>query len=124
MREALEKTPAAIIYLCNLVTNTGQTDDYKVHDFVHEIERYLGPIVDFVLYNNAKPDQALLDKYAHKGELSVEVDEAALQAASYRAIGDNFVAPVPDGDNIEHRYIRHDSGRVAGWVSKIINNDL
>ncbi|MCX6725033.1 MAG: YvcK family protein, partial [Candidatus Saccharibacteria bacterium] len=40
--KALVETNATIIYVCNLVTKPLQTDDFFVHDYVSEIERFIG----------------------------------------------------------------------------------
>lgn len=119
MREALEQTSATIIYLCNLVTNKGQTDSYKVHDFAAEIERYTGEILDYVLYNTEQPSQDLLERYTNAGEYGVEVDEAALKSAHYTAIGDDFVAEPDHPDSKGREFIRHDAARITDWIKKI-----
>ena len=40
--EALERSSAFKVYVCNLVTKPGQTDGFKVSDFADEIERFAG----------------------------------------------------------------------------------
>jgi len=93
LAEALAASKAPKAYVCNLVTKPGQTDGFKVHDFAAEIERLLQDKVqlDYVLYNNAKPDAELLRKYSQEGEYWVEYDESQLQNQHYKAIGGHFV---------------------------------
>src|SRR5690606_4044347 len=63
--EALAKSNAFKVYVCNLVTKPGQTDGLSVSGFADEIERLAGqPFLDAVLFNTRKPDAELLSKYA------------------------------------------------------------
>jgi len=91
--EALNKSKAMKVYVCNLVTKPGQTDGYTVTDFADEIERMAGSkFLDAVLFNTEKPDDSLLEKYAKKGEMGVGLDEAMLGKAHYIAVGANLVS--------------------------------
>jgi uncharacterized cofD-like protein len=125
--EALRKAKGHKIYVCNLVTKPGQTDDYKVTDFANEIERLAGgSFLDTVLYNTEKPTEALLEKYAKAGEKSVEYDEVSFANATYRAVGAELVAGgiwagKKSSDPLaEHRtLIRHDSKAVADAIMEL-----
>ena len=125
MSEALSATKAKLVYVSNLVTKPGQTDNFKVHDYVHEIERFIGSRpVDYVIYNKRKPTTNLLQKYAQAGEYAVEYDEAVFAKAHYHAIGDNLVSgTIPKLKASEQRIprtlIRHDSDKVARLIMRI-----
>lgn len=119
--EALQRTKAFKVYVCNLVGKPGQTDSYKVHDFADEIERLAGgEFLDAVLYNAEKPSSKLLKKYARSGGLPVEWDEAMLRSAHYIGKGANLLAgQIWQGGSSSdplaaHRtLIRHDSHAVS-----------
>ncbi|HET6924469.1 MAG TPA: gluconeogenesis factor YvcK family protein [Candidatus Saccharimonadales bacterium] len=127
MAEVLDSTEATVLYACNLVTKPGQTDGFKVHDYAAEIERFVGrPVLDYVLYNTDRPDQAVLDKYIHAGELLVEADPRKLSVASYEAIGlpliaHDFVSPDRKGDAIaaSRTLIRHDAATLATAIQQL-----
>lgn len=125
MSAALASTPAKLLYISNLVTKPGQTDGYKVHDYVKEIERFVGgKLVDYVIYNNAQPSKKLLKKYAQAGEFAVEYDETLLSHAPYTAIGENLVSDTipklkPSEQLIARTLIRHDSDKVARLIMRI-----
>jgi uncharacterized cofD-like protein len=125
MREALGSTNAKIAYVCNLVTNEGQTDDWQVNDFVEEIERYSGQdSVDYVLYNTAEPSKELLAAYAKDGELGVKYNQEKIDSMHFTPIADNFVAE-PDGpDSKGRQFIRHDAEKVTAWVEKIAQGQV
>jgi conserved hypothetical protein, cofD-related len=126
--EALGRTSAKKIYICNLVNKPGQTDGFAVHDYVQEAERLAGtPFVDFVIYNTHQPSPALLERYAADGELPVAVDQPALDSAPYQAIGVNLLADTiwqntSNNDPIasQRTLIRHDPNRLAEQIMKIL----
>jgi len=126
MSEALAETKAKVVYVCNLVTKPGQTDGFKVHDYVCEIERFMGTkLVDYVIYNQRQPTAELLKKYAQAGEYAVEFDDAAVARAHYEAIGEDLVSDAipklkPSEKLIPRTLIRHDSDKVA----RLIMEDL
>lgn len=117
--EALQQTNAQKVYVCNLVTEHGQTDGFKVHDYAAEIERFLGDKVrlDYVLYNTHKPAPELLDRYyTEEHRTWVEYDKSILSTQTYQAIGANFVYK-----HIGHQttYIRHDADKTAATVLRL-----
>ncbi|MCF6149978.1 MAG: uridine diphosphate-N-acetylglucosamine-binding protein YvcK [Candidatus Kuenenia sp.] len=64
------------IYICNIVTQPGQTDNYKVSDHIKAINKYLeNGIVDYVIVNNKIPRKEILDKYKKEGAALAEFDE-------------------------------------------------
>ena len=123
---ALAETKAKKVYVCNLVTKPTQTDGFTVADFVDEIERFAGVSMDYVLYNNYRPPQALLDKYAHNGEYLVEWDEEELKKKHYYASGKHLIAngvrqlnKKADPLAALRSLIRHDSDRIARELMRI-----
>lgn len=63
--EALRKSNKEIMYICNMVTQPGETDNFKVSDHVNTINKYLGKRnVDVVVANNGKIDDEIAKKYS------------------------------------------------------------
>lgn len=127
VRSALSATHAKVAYICNLVTKPGQTNGFSVSEHAAEIERLAGErILDVVLYNTARPPKKLEARYLKEGELIVEVDEARLSKAHYRAIGAPLIDPqtskTGQGDALAaHRsLIRHDGDAVAKQLLEIL----
>lgn len=118
--EALAKTKAKVVYVCNLVTKPKQTDDFKVHDYASEIERFIGlPVLDYVIYNTDNPTQEILKKYASDDEFIVEVDKKALKKAHYQSIGRDLIDEQParfdknDAIASKRSLIRHNGDEVS-----------
>ena len=61
--EAIRKSKAKKVYICNLMTKHGETNSFTVTDFIKEIEKYLGGEVDYVIYNTKKPSSKRLAMY-------------------------------------------------------------
>lgn len=72
--EALRKTTARLVYVCNTMTKPGETDGYTAGQFVGAVERALGRSVDAVVVNAARPDAVVAGRYAAAGSFPVEND--------------------------------------------------
>ncbi len=122
--EALARARGVKVYVCNLVTKPGQTDDFDVVDFAEEIERMAGvQFIDTVLYNTEQPDKKLLKKYAKEGEVSVGVSSARMESARFTLLGANLLSGeiwqnTNESDPIAaaRTLIRHDPDAVAKAV--------
>lgn len=76
IRNAIRNSKATKIYVCNIVTQPGQTDHYKVSDHINAVTKYLGEgVLDYVIVNNNIPRQDILDKYQKEGANVVLMDE-------------------------------------------------
>jgi len=124
--EALKRTKAKVAFVCNLVNKSNHTRGFKVTDYVEEIERFAGhPIIDYVLYNNDKPETELLDKYALEREFPVIVNLSALKNAKYQAIGGKYLSrsmKTRDKNDkfIKRSLIRHDTYTIAKSIIKLL----
>lgn len=124
--EGLRDTKAVISYVCNLVNKPNQTENFAVHDYVLELERFTGKnVIDSVLYNIDKPTSKQLEKYALDGEFPVNIDEAELSNRYYKAKGGKFLdsegAKRDANDTLLHRsLIRHDANTVADELLSLI----
>lgn len=74
VKDAIKRSRAKKIYVCNLMTQPGETTGYRVSDHVKELERYLEQNVDFVLVNTRKPSEEVLERYRKEGSDFVEID--------------------------------------------------
>lgn len=122
----LKNAKAVIAYVCNLVNKPNQTENFAVHDYVSELERFIGKnIIDDVLYNIDKPTSKQLEKYALDGEFPVKIDKSELDNKSYNAVGGKFLAGEgakrDANDTLLHRsLIRHDANAVADQLLSLI----
>ena len=63
--EKLDKTSAKIMYVCNMVTQPGETDDFKVSYHLKVLNSYLGTHkIDIVVANTGSIDKKVAEKYS------------------------------------------------------------
>ena len=61
--EALEESPAAKVYVCNIATQSGETDSYGVADHLEALQSHTFPsVVDYVIANDETPELAGLSE--------------------------------------------------------------
>ena len=80
--KALDKTKAPIMYVCNIVTQPGETDNFTVSDHVNLINQYLGTHkLDVVIASNSPISQEMAEKYASEERKDpVKIDYAVLKS--------------------------------------------
>ena len=126
--EALKHTPAKVMYVCNLVTKKGQTEEFTVSDHAQEIERFTGaPVLDYVIYNKQQPDEKLAERYEGEGAFLVEADLSKLSEKHYQAISGDFLGAVASGHKgdilpVTRSLIRHDSKAVVKAIMELYTN--
>ncbi|MBE9067487.1 YvcK family protein [Leptolyngbya cf. ectocarpi LEGE 11479] len=106
--DAIAATQVPRIYVCNIMTEPGETDDYSVSEHIHAIDRACGRrLFDAVLIQKRSPSAAALDRYRHEGAERVVLDRDAVIASGRRIVIANVMNETEKGT------IRHDSPRLA-----------
>ena len=106
--KAINEAKAPKMYVCNLFTQPGETDDFSVYDHVAYLEKYLGKEnLDVVIANNTIMSSKLASKYASE-ELKDPVlfDISEFEGSNIHLIADKLFT-------IEDGYYRHDSLKTA-----------
>ena len=63
--DQIDKSNAKLMYVCNMMSQPGETDDYKVSDHINTLNEYLGKRkIDVVIANDGKIDKDIVKKYA------------------------------------------------------------
>ncbi len=107
--EALRNTGAIRMYVCNVMTQPGETDCYTASDHVRALFDHAGPeIIDCVLVNVEQIASCLLDNYAKEGACPVEADIAELERMGIRIIPAQVVS--------ETNWVRHDPERLSKLI--------
>jgi len=118
MKEALKKSSAKIVYVVNIMADRGETTHYELTDFIENIEKYAGPVVDYVLVNSGNISEELVQKYLEEeGKKPVKLkDEMDFSSRRFKIIERDFVN--------ESDVVRHDPKKLAatlidicrGWI--------
>ena len=96
--QAIAKSRAKKVYICNLMTKKGETNNFNVIDFSNEIEFYLGCELDYVLYNTGELDQKTLNEVKEKHPELIEMVDFDKSLDKDKFIGKNFL----NSSNISH----------------------
>lgn len=71
--EAIKKSCAKKVFVCNLMTKYGETHGFRAEDFVAEIEKYLGrDVLDYAVFNSKKPRAKTLTRYKKERAMFIE----------------------------------------------------
>ena len=67
---------AKVIYLCNIMTEPGETDNYDVDDHIRAIEDHMKGKIDTVIYPSNTIPEYIINKYKTEGSDVVILDES------------------------------------------------
>ena len=118
--KALRDTKAKKVYVVNLMNRKGQTTGYKAGNYLRELVRFIGKgIFDFIVVNNGKPPQELIEKYAQEGELvQNDLHESRIVAVD---LLNSELKEVQKGDLFKRNLIRHDSQKLAQTLMGLVD---
>jgi uncharacterized cofD-like protein len=113
---AIRSSSAVRLYVCNVATQRGETQDYNLADHVRALELHTGPgLIDFVLANNRFDARRPGDYGAAPVKLYWPPTDPRSMAPSPRLKLDDVVDP----DNAHH----HDPARLATAIMRIYDHE-
>lgn len=75
IKMAICDSMASIVYVCNMMTEKGETENFTVNDHVVALENIMNKSIDRVIVNNGKIEDEILEKYDKEGSKIVAFDE-------------------------------------------------
>lgn len=110
--DAIRESKALKIYVCNLMTQRGETEGYTAYDHLAAIEKhsYEG-IADMMIVNNATVPEYLLERYAEENAAPVHIDTENILKHT-KLIQGNLLL-IQDG------HVRHNFSRLARTVVQL-----
>jgi uncharacterized cofD-like protein len=110
--QALRQSEAPKIYVCNVMTQPGETDGYTAADHIEAIHRHVkGRLIDYAVVNTEVPIK-LQEKYARQGAHPVTPDLPRIQKMD--------VIPVAARLMSETDHVRHDPARLAETIFDLV----
>jgi uncharacterized cofD-like protein len=105
--EAIVASPAVKVYVCNVMTQPGETDNYSASEHVKVLIKHSQPqIIDYCIINTGEISKEVLSRYAKEHSYPVANDRKKIEGMGYRVIEDSFAI-------MEKDVIRHDPVKLA-----------
>jgi uncharacterized cofD-like protein len=102
------------IYICNVMTQPGETDAFTASRHVRTLLEQSGArVCDFAIVNE-EPPRRLVGVYAEEGQVPVAPDREAIEALGVRVVGAKVIS--------EDANVRHDPQKLADVVLKLIDD--
>ncbi|MBO5121059.1 MAG: YvcK family protein [Bacilli bacterium] len=111
VQDAIVESSAPTMYLCNVVTQPGETDKFTVGDHVELLNRYLEKNkLDVVIASNTKIDKKIAKKYYTEEQKDpVPIDHKRLKELGVELIEDDLII-------IEDNILRHNSLKLSSLI--------
>ncbi len=117
LARALRETSAVRAYVCNVMTQPGETDGFTASDHLAAIERHLGePVFEFIVVNDGRPDQSVMHRYLAEGAQFVKPDVQRIAKMGYVPIRRNLISR----DN----WARHDPSKLSRTLLGLAEHEL
>ncbi len=115
MADALREANAPCVYICNVMTQPGETDGYTAADHVRAIHAHTEPaLFSYVIVNTQAPQsRGLLERYAGQGSRPVDPTLRELEAMGLGPVGLPLMS--------EEELLRHDPLRLADAVLRVMD---
>lgn len=111
--EAVAESRAVKAYICNVMTQPGESDDFTAAEHVVAIQANVEHrIFDYVLINTGIPSHEAIERYLEKGQRLVEPDGDRIRAMGFTPVAGNFMS--------ESDYVRHDPLRIAAKLMDLL----
>lgn len=115
LAEAVVKSDAIKIFVCNVMTQPGETDGYTVGDHLQAIFEHVGHhLFDYVIVNNGEIPPQVQELYAEQGAKPVQVDMGELNDRGYKVVADTLV--------LFRTYLRHDADKLSQHIYQLVQN--
>lgn len=111
--DAIEKSRAKKVYICNVMTQPGESDSMTASEHVNSVTiNVKARLFDYVLVNVGTPTPVALDRYERRGQHFVIPDIDKIRSIGYRPVTGDFMS--------ETDVVRHDPMRIAAKLMSLI----
>ena len=116
--KAIRESNGIKIYVSNIMTELGQTDEYTLSDHIKTINDYVGSgIINYCIYDTGEIVPEFIKKYNLKGSDIVLPDTSKAKELGVRLVQRNL-------SKVEGDSIRHDSDVIASTIIQLICDEL
>ena len=113
VRDALMETRAPVVYVCNVMTQPGETDGYSAGDHLDALRRHgMRGVIDVVLVNESPVSDDVVANYQKFGARPVAIDDQRIRQMGVRVVSASVAA--------ESGVVRHDPERLAQALEHLL----
>jgi uncharacterized cofD-like protein len=111
--DAILRSSATVVLVCNLMTKPGETDAFNASTFIREVDRYLGRPgrINAMLVNDQTMERPLIERYAHESATPVQLDADACSPLVDAIIKKPLLGGGP--------FLHHDPGKLGAALMAI-----
>ncbi len=108
--EAIVSSRALKVYVCNIMTQPGETDGYSAFAHVKALVKHSHPrIFDYCIVNTGEISPEVIKRYEKENASAVAGDRRNIENMGYRVIGEDIAA-------VNGNIVRHDSMKLAKMI--------
>ena len=116
--KAIKESKAFKVYVSNLMTEPGQTDNYSLSEHIKAINEHVGKgVIEYCIYDTGEIIPEYIRKYNMEGSELVEQDVSKIKVEGIYLIQRHL-------SHIENGYIRHNPDAIAASIIQLICDDL
>lgn len=117
--DAIKRSEALKIFVSNIMTEPGQTDNYKVSDLINAIHEHVGKgVMDYCLVNESDIMPEYIRRYNEEGSELLELDKSGIKATGVRIVINDLAATDTKG------FIRHDPKKLGKAIMTIVCDNM
>ncbi len=110
--DAIKKSSAPVLYICNIMTQPGETEEYMAIDHINAISKHAGGnIIDYCIVNSGAIDGRMIEKYALDNSAPVLALEERINEQGIKLICDDIY-------EITNETVRHSSTKLTKLIKK------
>ena len=116
IKKAVLEAKGHKIYICNLMTQAGETSNYTAGDHVQVLYDHVGKnFIQTILINNEEVPKAIREAYIKESAEPVQFDVERLESMGLEVVKKDIA-------NIHDGVVRHETNRVAAWLVEYATN--
>jgi uncharacterized cofD-like protein len=109
IKEAVISADCPVFYVCNIMTQPGETDGYTAQEHLQAIQDHIqGEFIDYIVVNTERIPEKLLKRYKNEGAEPVKIKEKTLKEAGVKVLKASLLQ--------KEDYVRHDSDVLARLI--------
>jgi len=113
IRDSLASAQGKKIYICNLMTQPGETDGFSASDHLRAIEQHVnGKLLEYVIVHDELIPPEIVERYLLKGAIPVKINKEQLIKEGYKVISEQFLT--------YNTFLRHDAEKLADLIVSLI----